>query len=66
MHVETLSYRQLGMRAFLDITLAFKPLLLEGQELEEATRVLEAVEALVDDPDAWAFVGIFMARGFRS
>ncbi len=66
MHVETLSSRQLGMRAFLDITLAFKPLLLEGQELEEATRVLEAVEALVDDPDAWAFVGIFMARGFRS
>lgn len=66
MHVETLSSRQLGMRDFLEITLAFKPALLEGEEREEATRVLQAAEALVEDPDAWAFVGIFMARGFRS
>lgn len=64
-HVETVTSRQLGMRAFLDITLGFKRLLLEGEELESARATLEAADALVDDPRAWAFVGVFLARGVR-
>ena len=61
--VETLSSRQLGMRAFLDITLGFKRLLLQGKQLQAAEQVLEAAEALVDNPRAWAFVGVFFACG---
>lgn len=64
-HMETVTSRQLGMRAFLDITLGFKRLLLEGEELEAARATLEAADALVDDPRAWAFVGVFLARGVR-
>jgi len=62
-HVETVTSRQLGMRAFLDITLGFKRLLLEGDDLESARHTLAAADALVDDPGAWAFVGVFLARG---
>ena len=65
-HVETVTSRQIGMRAFLDITLGFKRLLLEGEELEAACATLDAADALVDDPSAWAFVGVFIARGVRS
>lgn len=63
LHVETVSSRQLGMRAFLDITLGFKRLLLSGSELEAAAETLAAAEALVDDPQAWALVGVFLASG---
>ena len=65
-HVETISSRQLGMRAFLDITLGFKRLLLEGADLESAQHALAQADALVDNPDAWAFVGVFLARGVRA
>lgn len=64
-HVETVTSRQIGMRAFLDITLGFKRLLLEGEELNAARATLDAADALVDDPRAWAFVGVFIARGVR-
>lgn len=64
-HVETVSSRQLGMRAFLDITLGFKRLLLSGAELEAAATTLAAADALVADPQAWAFVGVFLASGSR-
>lgn len=63
LHVETVSSRQLGMRAFLDITLGFKRLLLSGAELEAAADTLAAADALVDDPQAWALVGVFLASG---
>ena len=49
----------------LDITLGFKRLLLEGEELPAARATLDAADALVDDPRAWAFVGVFIARGVR-
>ncbi|WP_438982522.1 class I SAM-dependent methyltransferase [Vulcanococcus sp.] len=64
-HVETVSSRQLGMRAFLDITLGFKRLLLAGDELDAAASTLAAADALVDDPQSWAFVGVFLASGCR-
>jgi len=62
-HVETISSRQLGMRAFLDITLGFKRLLLSGEELNQASATLSEAEALIDDPQAWALVGVFLATG---
>lgn len=64
-HVETVNSRQLGMRAFLDITLRFKHLLLSGADLEAAQATLAAADTLVDDPHAWAFVGVFLASGGR-
>ena len=65
LHVETMTSRQLGMKAFLDITLGFKRLLLEGGELEAAQETLAAADALLEDPKAWALVGVFLARGCR-
>ena len=65
LHVETMTSRQLGMKAFLDITLGFKRLLLEGGELEAAQETLSAADALLEDPNAWALVGVFLARGCR-
>ena len=53
------------MKAFLDITLGFKRLLLEGGELEAAQETLAAAGALLEDPKAWALVGVFLARGCR-
>jgi len=64
-HVETVNSRQLGMRAFLDITLGFKRLLLSGAELDAASSTLSTADALVEDPKAWAFVGVFLASGCR-
>ena len=63
LNVETITSRQLGMRAFLDITLGFKRLLLQGDELEAALRTLADADALIDAPDAWALVGVFLATG---
>lgn len=62
-HVQTINSRQLGMRAFLDITLGFKRLLLSGTELDAASSTLATADALVEDPKAWAFVGVFLASG---
>jgi len=64
-HVETVNSRHIGMRAFLDITLGFKRLLLSGEELEAASSTLAAADALVAAPQAWAFVGVFLASGCR-
>ena len=63
LNVETISSRQLGMRAFLEITLGFKRLLLQGDELESALTTLAEADALIDTPDAWALVGVFLATG---
>ena len=63
LNVETISSRQLGMRAFLEITLGFKRLLLQGDELEAAQRTLADSNALIDAPDAWGLVGVFLATG---
>lgn len=63
LNVETISSRQLGMRAFLEITLGFKRLLLQGDELEAALTTLAQADALIDTPDAWALVGVFLATG---
>ena len=38
----------------------------EGEQLEAACATLDAADALVDDPSAWAFVGVFIARGVRT
>jgi hypothetical protein len=53
------------MRGFLDTTLGFKCLLLSGAELEAAAATLAAADALVEDPQAWAFVGVFLVSGCR-
>ena len=63
LHVETITSRQLGMRTFLDITLGFKRLLLSGEELDQASASLAEVEVLINDPKAWALVGVFLATG---
>ena len=51
------------MRTFLDITLGFKRLLLSGEELDKASASLAEVEVLINDPKAWALVGVFLATG---
>ena len=63
LHVETITSRQLGMRAFLEITMGFKRLLLSDEELDLASVTLSEAEALIDDPKAWALVGVFFATG---
>ena len=63
LHVETITSRQLGMRTFLDITLGFKRLLLSGEELDQASAILADAEVLINDPKAWALVGVFLATG---
>ena len=64
-HVQTVNSRQLGMRAFLDITLGFKRLLLSGAELDAASSTLATADDLVEDPKAWACVGVVLASGCR-
>jgi len=39
--------------------------LLSGAELDAASSTLAAADALVDAPQAWAFVGVFLASGCR-
>ena len=63
--VETISSRDIGMKAFLDITVGFKSRMLSGVDFAESKKTLNDIENLITNPRAWAFVGVFIATGIR-
>ena len=63
--VQTISSRDIGMKAFLDITLGFKSRMLSDIDLAKSKKTLTETECLITNPSAWAFVGVFIATGIR-
>lgn len=63
--VQTISSRDIGMKAFLDITLGFKSRMLSDIDLAKSKKTLTETESLITNPSAWAFVGVFIATGIR-
>ena len=63
--VQTISSRDIGMKAFLDITLGFKSRMLSDIDLAKSKKTLTETESLITNPRAWAFVGVFIAAGIR-
>ena len=63
--VQTISSRDIGMKAFLDITLGFKSRMLSEKDLVKSKITLTETERLIANPKAWAFVGVFIAIGIR-
>lgn len=61
--VTTVTTRQLGMQNFLDITTGFKKEQIPADHREEAAKELAEIYSLVNDPNAWGFVGVFVATG---
>tara|TARA_E500000331_G_scaffold279729_1_gene272848 strand:+ start:212 stop:442 length:231 start_codon:yes stop_codon:yes gene_type:complete len=63
--VQTISSRDIGMKAFLDITLGFKSRMLSDIDLAKSKKTVTETESLITNPRAWAFVGVFIATGIR-
>ena len=63
-NVMPLSSHMMGMRNFLDIGISFRAFATINDEAQEqAKNELQALQFLVDVPEAWGFLAIFVATG---
>lgn len=61
--VYTLTSGDLGMRGLLDLTTGFKFQQLAAEDQQRATEQRANIYGLLDQPNAWGFVGVFVASG---
>ena len=60
-----ISSRDIGMKSFLDITTGFKREQVTGADPEKMKQTLAGFYDLVKDPNAWGYVGVYVATGMR-
>ncbi|CAM2011270.1 methyltransferase domain-containing protein [Acanthopleuribacter pedis] len=63
LRIETITSCMVGMRNFLDVTTGFKKEQMNHRGRVEVAKELEEIYQLVDDPEAFGSVGVFLARG---
>lgn len=61
--VYTVGSAELGMKGLLDLTTGFKYQQLAAEDKELAVKEKSEIYSLLDHPNAWGFVGIFVATG---
>jgi len=57
--------QDIGMKNFLDLTTGFKKEQMSVERLNECSRELKEIYTLIDDPNAWGAIGIFVCVGVR-
>lgn len=63
-NVMSLNSQMMGMRNFLDVGISFRAFAtLDGAADPQAQKELQALDCLVEIPEAWGFLGIFIASG---
>jgi ubiquinone/menaquinone biosynthesis C-methylase UbiE len=62
-HVDTITSTELGMQGFLDLTTGFKHGQLKDEDRQQSAIEREQIYQLLDTPNAWGYVGIFVATG---
>ncbi len=61
--VEVLTSHDIGLETFLDITTGFKHEQISGEYREFARNALDEIYSVLEDPQAWGAVGVFVAVG---
>jgi len=66
-NIMPLNSRMMGMRNFLDIGISFRIFATSNEaEHEQAKSELQTLQQLIDTPNAWGFLAIFIATGSKT
>ncbi len=63
LHVRTITSEMVGMKNFLDVTTGFKKEQMQHRDRDQVDKELREIYQLVDQPNAYGAVGVFLARG---
>ena len=56
----------IGMKNFLDITTGFKLEQIADEKKQKSKKELEKIYGLIDEPNSWGAVGVFVGKGIKA